>query len=572
MSSFSQTYTNSTSVTIPAFAESISVTVAASSGAGGGRDDVYTGGSGGFGRVGTFTLPNSIGRTLSFSISSPGFEGGDSPSGAPRQNSPGGPGGGGVASGGTGGSAGPIGTSGGGGGGGGATGVYDSYSNSWIIVAGGGGGGGGAAFPDVPGLDGNAGQGWAGSGGNVSTISNGGGGGNCPTDGSGGGGGGGGASGGFGGNNGFDVDAGNVRAGGGGGGGSGYRSSFTNWTGASFLNSGNGYVTLTYTLSPPSISFTASPNPIVQGNSTTLSWNVTGSVTSVSISPSVGSVSSSGSTLVSPTSTTNYTLTASGPGGTSSQLITVTVYQPPQTTLSVDDASIIRGACTTLRWVTTGDATSATINQGIGAVNINGLRTICPTETTTYQINVGGLGGSDSDSVTLTVYQPPTVSLVGPTSLNYDQQGTLTYEATNADISLVVQPSFNYKNGVVNGSMFNVNLPVGSSSSGTTPTNITYNDFGPFSVTYTIVATGNGGQETKQITVPINVDETPQNFIIPESEDLLKDQDPVYTPDSTITSYQIVIDNIDIPVEVKADRPIQIEVNDDDQWNNLRQI
>ena len=566
MASFSQTYTNNTSVTIPAFAESISVTVAASSGGGGGNDAQYIGGSGGFGRVGTFTLPNSIGRTLTFSMSGPGSNGVSS-----QSNASGGSGGGGVASGGTGGRAGPGGSSGGGGGGGGATGVYDSYSNSWIIVAGGGGGGGGAAYPNVPGLDGNAGQGWGGSSGTVPTISSGGTGGSCPTDGSGGGGGGGGASGGNGGNNGYDVSAGNVRAGGGGGGGSGYRSSAITWTGASSLNSGNGYVTLTYTLPAPSInSFTASANPIVNGNSTTLSWNVTGNITSVSIDQGIGGVSAVDSRVVAPSSTRNYTLTATGPGGTSSQLITVTVYQPPQTAISVDNASIIRGSCTTLRWVTTGDASSATITPGIGAVNINGLQTVCPTETVTYQINVSGLGGSASSSVTLTVYQPPTVSLSGPESLNYGEYAVLSYEATYADIRLEIIPSYNYSTGTVTGSF--ISLPPGPSVSGIIQVEIPYNDFGPFSVDYGIVATGNGGRESKQITIPIVIDQTPTNFLVPESTDLFKDQDPIYTPEVTITSLEIVVDDIDIPVEIKADRPILVEVNNDEQWTPLRPI
>ena len=103
-------------------------------------------------------------------------------------------------------------------------------------------------------------------------------------------------------------------------------------------------------------------------------------------------------------------------------------------------------------------------------------------------------------------------------------------------------------------------------------TQIPYNEFGPFSVSYTITATGNGGQETRQITVPINVDETPDNFLIPETEEAFKSQDPVITPDDTIISYEIVVDGIDIPVEIKADKPILVEVNGDDQWEQIRSI
>jgi hypothetical protein len=322
--------------------------------------------------------------------------------------------------------------------------------------------------------------------------------------------------------------------------------------------------------SPPSISFSVSPNSICNGSTATLSWSVSGVVDSVSINNGIGSVGTSGSRLVAPSSNTTYTLTASGEGGTSSQSTNLQIKQPTQTSITVDDATIIRGETTTLRWVTTGESTSATISPGIGSVNINGLANISPTETVTYQIYATGVCTNDSDTVTVTVYQPPTANLSGPESLDYGQQGTLTYEATYADSNLQIQPVYNYKTGSVNGNI--VTLPTGASSSGTVNTEIPYNDNGPFSVEYTIVAMGNGGQEAKQIVIPINVDETPENFLVPESEELFKDQEPIYTPDATITSYEILVNNIDIPVEIKSNRPIQVEINDDQVWNSIRPI
>lgn len=103
-------------------------------------------------------------------------------------------------------------------------------------------------------------------------------------------------------------------------------------------------------------------------------------------------------------------------------------------------------------------------------------------------------------------------------------------------------------------------------------TQIPYNDDGPFSVTYIITALGNGGQATDQITIPIIVDQTPDNFLVPESDDLLKSQNPVITPDSTITSYEIVINGIDVPIEIKSDKPILVEINDDQNWEQIREI
>ena len=328
--------------------------------------------------------------------------------------------------------------------------------------------------------------------------------------------------------------------------------------------------TVTVTYQPPSVSFSITPTSICRGSTATLSWNVTGAVTSVSINRGIGTVSNSGSRTVGPTSSTTYTITATGPGGTTTRSVTLTVNQPTTTSITADSTAIIRGQSTTLRWTTTGSATGATIDQGIGSVNINGNRVVSPTQTTRYTISVTGICTNSSSSVTVTVYQPPTVTLTGPVSLNYGQQGTLSYNATNVDVSLQVFPTYVYKNQAIQGAT--ISLPLGTTVSGQITTQIPYNDNGPFSVSYLIIATGNGGQEAKMITLPINVDETPDNFLVPESTDLLKSQNPIFTPDAVVTSYEIKIEDIDIPVEVKADKPILVDKNKQEQWKRIRKI
>lgn len=79
----------------------------------------------------------------------------------------------------------------------------------------------------------------------------------------------------------------------------------------------------------PSITFSAEPTSIQRGQSSTLRWQVTGTVTSVSIDQSVGTVQNTGSRSVSPQASTTYTLTATGPGGSSTALATVNVSAPP---------------------------------------------------------------------------------------------------------------------------------------------------------------------------------------------------------------------------------------------------
>jgi len=80
----------------------------------------------------------------------------------------------------------------------------------------------------------------------------------------------------------------------------------------------------------PSVAqFSAEPTSIQRGQSSTLRWEVTGSVTSVSIDNGIGTVQNTGSRRVFPNDSTTYTLTASGPGGNTTASVTVSVTTPP---------------------------------------------------------------------------------------------------------------------------------------------------------------------------------------------------------------------------------------------------
>ena len=80
---------------------------------------------------------------------------------------------------------------------------------------------------------------------------------------------------------------------------------------------------------PAVASFTAEPTSIQRGQSSTLRWEVTGSVTSVSIDNAIGAVQNTGNRRVFPNDSTTYTLTASGPGGNTTSSVTVSVTTPP---------------------------------------------------------------------------------------------------------------------------------------------------------------------------------------------------------------------------------------------------
>jgi peptidoglycan-associated lipoprotein len=80
---------------------------------------------------------------------------------------------------------------------------------------------------------------------------------------------------------------------------------------------------------PAVSSFSAEPTIIQRGQSSTLRWEGTGAVTSVSIDNAIGTVQSTGSRRVFPNDSTTYTLTASGPGGSTTSSVTVTVATAP---------------------------------------------------------------------------------------------------------------------------------------------------------------------------------------------------------------------------------------------------
>lgn len=87
---------------------------------------------------------------------------------------------------------------------------------------------------------------------------------------------------------------------------------------------------------PPTISFNAQPNTITSGSSAVLSWTTT-NATGVNIS-GLGNFPANGSTNVTPGTTTTYTATAQGLGGTAKASTTVTV-NPNGTSLSKLQAS-----------------------------------------------------------------------------------------------------------------------------------------------------------------------------------------------------------------------------------------
>jgi outer membrane protein OmpA-like peptidoglycan-associated protein len=78
----------------------------------------------------------------------------------------------------------------------------------------------------------------------------------------------------------------------------------------------------------------------------------------------------------------------------------------PSVSLSANPAAIQQGQCTTLTWSST-NASSASIAPGVGSVDLNGARQVCPGNTTQYTIAAQGAGGSQTAAATVAVTPAP---------------------------------------------------------------------------------------------------------------------------------------------------------------------
>jgi hypothetical protein len=158
---------------------------------------------------------------------------------------------------------------------------------------------------------------------------------------------------------------------------------------------------------PPSInSFTTNMPSIDLGQTATLTWT-TNNASTAAITPGIGTVATSGSTTVSPTSTTTYTLTASAKTGNSiSSYTTVTVMPRISPTFSAYQTTIEAGKSTTLTW----NAPSATqvYISGVGSFASSGSAQVTPDRTTSYTLTASYVDGTmQTSSATVIVEQPP---------------------------------------------------------------------------------------------------------------------------------------------------------------------
>jgi hypothetical protein len=287
-------------------------------------------------------------------------------------------------------------------------------------------------------------------------------------------------------------------------------------------------VTVVVNRQPPRfLSCAASPVSIRAGETATLSWSAQ-NATAVEI-PGVGSFGATGSTPVTPTASTTYTIIARNPEGEATCTVSVLVQQtgggnlPRIVTFTANPMEVVAGTPSTLTWNVTG-ADTVTISQGIGTVDPTGSRPVTPTTTTTYTLTATNPTGSVTADATVTVVAPVRIIrfTVDPASITRPGQPiTLTWETENATGLFIDQ-------GV-----------------GPRPVNGSLTTAGPIRTqTYTLTAVGRGSTATAQVTVtltsgpPDGGNQTPVarvgigGDIVTSFRDLILDASPSFDADN----------------------------------------
>jgi hypothetical protein len=158
----------------------------------------------------------------------------------------------------------------------------------------------------------------------------------------------------------------------------------------------------------PTVNLTASPATVASGGTSTLNWTTSGATActaSGGLSGWAGTKPLSGSANVGPfTANSTFTLSCTGPGGTTQGSATVSLTAAPTLTLTADPTSVASGGKSTLTWTSTGSTGCTASNGWAGTKAATGSeQTAALTQATTFGMQCTGAGGSVTKSVTVNI-------------------------------------------------------------------------------------------------------------------------------------------------------------------------
>ena len=195
----------------------------------------------------------------------------------------------------------------------------------------------------------------------------------------------------------------------------------------------NHTLTATFAPLPPTVTLTATPEGIIGGGSSTLSWTTTNANACGASGAWEGAKATSGTQVVSPAVTASYTLTCNGDGGAGADMVTVTVT-PATHTLTVTQSA------------------NGVISPGTTAVTAGTDKTFTMTPQAGYQVQdvlVDGVSFGAVDSYTFTNVQAdhaitasfslipvpaPVITISGaPATISVGQSSILTWSTLYAN-------------------------------------------------------------------------------------------------------------------------------------------
>ena len=246
----------------------------------------------------------------------------------------------------------------------------------------------------------------------------------------------------------------------------------------------------------PTASISGTATTINYGDSSTLNWSSTNTnADGCSINQGIGGVGTSGSRSVSPTTSTTYTLTCSGPGASALSSVTISVL-PGGFTLSLGGSV----ACNfvPLSWTSSGGAAAYKILKGNTKTDISPYQPYTALNFTDYAVSensgyeyqieaYNSAGATRSNTISgTTPYCPPTLNFSGnPTTVFEGQSSTLTWSTTYVNPNSCTASGAWSGTKAANGSVTVVPLP-------------------PPSVTYNLQCSGNGGTTPVQpVTITV---------------------------------------------------------------------
>lgn len=183
----------------------------------------------------------------------------------------------------------------------------------------------------------------------------------------------------------------------------------------------------------PTVSLSAAPTTVAQGGSTVLTWSSSNASSCAATGAWSGTKATSGNqTIAAISSTSTYTLTCTGSGGSTTRSATVNVTGAPAPTVSLSAAptTVAPGGSTLLTWSSNNASGCAASGAWSGAKATSGNETINSISTaSTYTLTCSGGGGSATRAVTVNVTGTAGVSGTVDSSLlnRHQESANLVY-------------------------------------------------------------------------------------------------------------------------------------------------